>query len=80
MPYGKRHGTSYRDEENFVHLSKYGYACVRIDIRGSGESEGILEDEYLPSEQDDAEVCIKWISAQDWCTGAVGMHGLVNIN
>ena len=29
--------------------------CVRVDMRGSGDSEGMLLDEYLPQEQDDAE-------------------------
>ena len=41
-------------------------------MRGSGESDGVLLDEYLPQEQDDALEVLAWIAAQPWCTGAVG--------
>jgi putative CocE/NonD family hydrolase len=52
-----------------------GYAYVRVDLRGAGESDGILPDEYLPQEQDDAVEVLAWLGAQPWCTGAVGMIG-----
>jgi putative CocE/NonD family hydrolase len=44
-------------------------------MRGSGESDGLLEDEYLQQEQDDALEVIDWISRQPWCDGKVGMMG-----
>jgi predicted acyl esterase len=53
----------------------HGYAAVRVDIRGSGESEGVLRDEYLELEQDDALEVIAWIAGQPWCDGNVGMMG-----
>ena len=44
-------------------------------MRGSGESDGLLHDEYLPLEQDDALEVIDWIARQPWCSGPVGMMG-----
>ena len=76
LPYGKRHGTAYRDEENYYYLARYGFACVRVDCRGTGESEGLIEDEYLPQELKDSVECIEWIAKQPWCTGSVGMTGI----
>ena len=49
---------------------------MRVDLRGSGDSEGILRDEYLPQEQDDAEDVLAWLEQQSWCTGRVGMIGI----
>ena len=49
--------------------------CLRIDLRGSGDSDGLLADEYTQSELDDACDVIAWIAAQDWCSGTVGMMG-----
>lgn len=46
IPYGKRFETAYRDELNHPYYAGHGYACIRVDIRGCGESEGIFEDEY----------------------------------
>jgi hypothetical protein len=51
------------------------YAVCRIDLRGTGSSEGVARGEYLPQEQDDLCEVIAWLTAQDWCTGAVGMFG-----
>jgi hypothetical protein len=48
---------------------------VRVDIRGSGDSDGVLTDEYLQLEQDDALEVIAWIARQPWCTGRVGGIG-----
>ncbi len=42
------------DSIRHPYLAGHGYAAVRVDMRGSGNSDGILEDEYLPQEQADA--------------------------
>lgn len=75
IPYGKRYGTRCRDESKYNWLASKGYACIRVDLRGSGESNGLLNDEYLPIEQDDAVEVIDWIAQQPWCSGSVGMMG-----
>ena len=54
LPYRKRWGTHDRDALTHPYLAGHGYASVRVDIRGSGESEGLLFDEYTAQEQDDA--------------------------
>ncbi len=76
LPYRKREGTRERDELTHPWYAGHGYCVVRVDIRGSGESGGILEDEYLKSEQDDALEVLAWIAAREWCTGNCGMIGI----
>jgi uncharacterized protein len=76
LPYRKRDGTSQRDALTHPYLAGHGYACVRVDMRGNGESEGLMLDEYTLQEQDDALEVIAWIARQPWCTGAVGMIGI----
>lgn len=75
IPYRKRDGTRARDDRMHGYFAQRGYAGVRVDMRGSGESDGHLADEYLQQEQDDALEVIAWIAKQPWCTGAVGMQG-----
>ena len=76
LPYRLNDGTAVRDSHHFPYLAGHGYACIRVDQRGTGESDGILEDEYLPQEQSDACEAIAWIAEQPWCTGKVGMIGI----
>src|SRR4051794_5278943 len=75
LPYRKNEGTAVGDHRQMTYLAAHGIAGVRIDQRGSGDSDGVLEDEYLSREQDDAVETIAWIAAQPWCSGAVGMTG-----
>jgi hypothetical protein len=75
VPYRKRDMLRARDESIHRYFAGHGYAAVRLDLRGTGESEGVLRDEYLPQELDDAEAAIVWIAAQPWCSGRVGMMG-----
>jgi hypothetical protein len=76
IPYRKRDHTRYDDETAYTYLAGHGYACVRVDMRGSGDSEGVLEDEYLTIEQLDGLDVLKWIGEQPWCDGGVGMVGI----
>ena len=76
IPYRTRDAYSAADGHWGNVLAGYGIGFARIDIRGSGDSEGLLRDEYLASEQDDAVQIIAWLAAQPWCTGAVGMRGI----
>jgi uncharacterized protein len=76
IPYRKRDFMRARDEPIHRYFAQEGYAAVRVDLRGSGDSDGILYDEYTQQELDDALEIIAWIAAQTWCTGAVGMMGI----
>ncbi|MCC5858660.1 MAG: CocE/NonD family hydrolase, partial [Ectothiorhodospiraceae bacterium] len=76
IPYRKRDASRLRDDVMHHYFAGHGYACVRVDLRGSGDSEGVLEDEYLQQELDDGAEVIDWISQQPWCSGAVGMIGI----
>ena len=75
IPYRKRDFMRRRDEGMHRWFAGHGYAAVRVDMRGSGESDGVMHDEYLPQEQDDALEVIDWIARQPWCSGRVGMMG-----
>src|SRR4029079_15705629 len=50
-------------------------AVARVDLRGTGSSEGLATDEYPPEEQDDLVEVIAWLAAQEWSNGRVGMFG-----
>ncbi len=76
LPYRKDDGTAIRDRVIHHYFAGNGYASIRVDLRGSGDSDGLLLDEYLPQEQDDALEVIAWIARQPWCTGKVGMMGI----
>jgi putative CocE/NonD family hydrolase len=76
LPYRKRTGTFERDAQTHPYFAGHGYAAVRVDIRGSGESDGLLADEYTQQEQDDAVEVIAWLATQPWCNGRVGMMGI----
>jgi uncharacterized protein len=76
LPYRRRDGTLERDELTHAWLARHGYAGVRVDIRGNGDSDGSMEDEYSEAELDDGVQVVEWIARQPWCTGAVGMIGI----
>ena len=76
LPYRKRDGTAARDESTYPLFAEAGYAGVRVDISGTGESDGDFDDEYSPRELADACAVIGWIASQRWCDGNVGMMGI----
>jgi putative CocE/NonD family hydrolase len=76
LPYRKDDVTAADDALHHPYFAGCGYASLRVDIRGSGDSSGILTDEYSLQEQDDALEVLAWIAAQPWCTGKVGMMGI----
>ena len=76
IPYRKRDFMRGRDEAMHRYFASHGYAAIRVDLRGSGDSEGLLQDEYLQQELDDGIAVIAWIASQPWCDGGVGMMGL----
>ncbi|MBB3229469.1 CocE/NonD family hydrolase [Halomonas stenophila] len=76
IPYRLRDGSARRDAIHHRYFAGHGYAAVRVDLRGSGDSEGVLEDEYLEQELIDGEDILRWLAAQPWCDGGVGMIGI----
>ncbi|MFD0065693.1 CocE/NonD family hydrolase [Streptomyces sp. NPDC056637] len=76
IPYRKRDLTSVRDSLHHPYIAGHGYACARVDLRGTGDSEGVLADEYLEREQADAEEVLAWLAEQPWCDGRTGMMGI----
>src|SRR5262249_32847772 len=76
IPYRMNDAMAVTETIRMPYMAGYGYACARVDIRGAGNSDGLLDDEYLKQEQDDALEAIAWLAGQPWCTGKVGMFGL----
>ena len=76
IPYRRRDLTAQRDSIQHPYMAGHGYACARVDLRGSGDSEGVLTDEYLERELLDAEEVLAWLAEQPWCDGSTGMMGI----
>jgi putative CocE/NonD family hydrolase len=76
LPYRKRDGTCLRDESTYPVFAAAGIAGVRVDIRGSGESDGVIDGEYTELELANACELVAWIAAQPWSNGSVGMMGI----
>ncbi|HXV61039.1 MAG TPA: CocE/NonD family hydrolase [Vicinamibacteria bacterium] len=75
IPYRKRDRTRERDEPMHHYFAGHGYASVRVDLRGTGDSQGILLDEYHRQEIEDALDVMRFLAEQSWCTGNIGMMG-----
>ncbi|WP_405830416.1 CocE/NonD family hydrolase [Streptomyces sp. NBC_01176] len=67
--------TAPRDAQRHPWYAGHGYASVRVDVRGHGNSEGVPADAETTEPADGVEV-IHWLAAQPWCSGRVGMFGL----
>jgi uncharacterized protein len=76
LPYRKGDSMAARDEPLGAWFAGHGYAYARVDIRGTGDSDGLITDEYAPQEQDDGLEVIAWLADQPWCSGTVGMIGI----
>jgi len=76
IPYRKNDLCVPEDRMSGQYLAGHGYAYIRLDLRGAGDSEGLLLDEYLPQELRDGVDAIAWIADQPWCDGNIGMIGI----
>ena len=76
IPYRRRDFTAERDAVSHPWMAGHGYAVIRVDLRGSGDSDGVLEDEYLAQEQADGLAVLAWAAAQPWCSGRTGIYGI----
>ena len=75
-PYPNQWLTRAVDAPHGRALAEAGVAYVRVAIAGSGDSDGLLHDEYLASELQDGADVIAWLASQSWCNGHVGVRGL----
>jgi hypothetical protein len=75
LPY-RKDDRSHPRQALQVAMAKRGIAGCRLDVRGTGSSEGILNDEYTETEQLDGVDAIAWLAGRPWCNGNVGMWGI----
>lgn len=61
---------------HYLYLARHGYILARVDIRGTGASEGVNTDEYTLQEQTDGAEVVEWLAAQSWCDGHVNLMGI----
>src|SRR5437763_16066411 len=64
------------DRANGLYLGERGSVAVRLDVGGTGNSEGIALAEYTEEEQHDGAEAVAWIAEQPWCNGSVGSWGV----
>ncbi|MEV0260980.1 CocE/NonD family hydrolase [Streptomyces sp. NPDC050617] len=76
LPYRLGDWTAPRDEQRHPWYAGHGYASVRVDVRGHGNSQGMPGDEYDEQELADGVAVVEWLAAQPWCSGRVGMFGI----
>lgn len=76
LPYRKDTLTGVIHHRAFQWLAERGYACLLVDFRGTGSSDGVVRPPFDPGEADDAVAAIEWAAVQPWCSGKVGMWGL----
>ncbi|MFJ4471976.1 CocE/NonD family hydrolase [Streptomyces sp. NPDC089424] len=76
LPYRLTDWTAPRDHQRHPWYAGHGYASVRVDVRGHGNSEGTPTDEYSATEPGDGVEVVNWLAAQAWCDGKVGMFGI----
>ena len=76
IPYGKDNWRRNADTQRGEWLAARGFALCRLDVRGTGSSPGVAEDEYTEAETHDGYDAVEWLAAQPWCNGNVGMWGI----
>ncbi|MGW0117521.1 CocE/NonD family hydrolase [Streptomyces sp. NPDC003327] len=76
LPHRLTDGTAPRDWQRHPWYAGHGYASVRVDARGHGNSEGLPGDGYDAVELADGDAVVNWLAEQPWCTGRVGMFGI----
>jgi uncharacterized protein len=75
LPYRKGDALAVRDHGHATWLAAQGFAFARVDVRGTGDSGGVILDEYTAQELADGAEVVAWLAAQDWCSGAVALFG-----
>ena len=75
LPYRKDDLTAHYRPEYHRFADEFGYAVCRVDIRGTGSSEGSATGEYTAEELEDLTEVIAWLADRPWSNGNVGMFG-----
>lgn len=76
LPYRKEEGRRNR-YSLFSYFLNQGYLVVRVDIRGTGNSEGqLIPYEYTDQEQSDALEVLRWLSKHPYSSGEIFMMGI----
>ena len=70
LPQERRHDPLRRAQPPV--FAGHGYASLRVDLRGTGDSDGLIHDEYLEQEHEDALDVLAWLEQQPWCTARSG--------
>src|SRR5258706_345023 len=76
IPYRKDDWRYVADHQRMLYFAERGYVGCRLDVRGTGSSQGIALDEYTAEETQDGYETVEWLASQDWCNGNVGMWGM----
>ncbi|MCI0581501.1 MAG: CocE/NonD family hydrolase [Chloroflexi bacterium] len=76
IPYRKDDWRANSDESRGRYLAARGYVLCRLDVRGTGRSDGVAVDEYTADETRDGYDAVEWLAAQPWSNGNVGMWGI----
>ena len=76
IPYRKDDWRFITDHQRMNYLAQLGFACCRLDVRGTGSSQGVALDEYTVAETEDGYDAVEWLAVQAWCNGNVGMWGI----
>ncbi|MFJ8072447.1 CocE/NonD family hydrolase [Streptomyces sp. NPDC096176] len=76
LPFRLSDRTAALDRQRHPWYAGHGYASVRVDVRGHGNSEGLPGDECDDTELSDGVEVVGWLARQPWCTGRVGMFGI----
>jgi len=76
IPYRKDDWRYVTDHQHGTYFAQRGYVFCRVDVRGTGSSQGLALDEYTPQETQDGYDVVEWLAAQSWCNGNVGMWGI----
>ncbi|MFE0736387.1 CocE/NonD family hydrolase [Streptomyces sp. NPDC058855] len=69
-------GTAARDAQRHPWYAGHGYASVRVDVRGHGNSGGLPGDAHGATGTDDGVALVHWLAEQPWCSGEVGVFGV----
>lgn len=57
-------------------FARHGYASLQVDLRGTGNSDGIPWEMGDTREGEDGADIVEWAAGQSWCDGSVGMWGM----